>query len=253
MFLLALLFAVTALLYASIGFGGGSTYNALLVLNGVDYRLLPSIALTCNIAVVAGGAWRFSQAGFVDLKKLNPWIVASVPAAFLGGRIPVSETLFIGLLGFALAFAGVRLLLESKSTATTSSRDVPAYLASLFGAALGLLSGVVGIGGGIFLAPILHMQRWGGAKQIAGACSIFILVNSLAGLFGQTLKLDAMSRVGDLADFWPLLLAVVLGGQIGSKIGTSVLPEAWMKRMTGLLVLYVAIRLLLRWRLLMLG
>ena len=253
MFLLALLFAITALLYASIGFGGGSTYNALLVLNGVDYRLLPSIALTCNIAVVAGGAWRFGQAGFIDLKKLAPWIIASVPAAFLGGRIPVSEALFIGLLGFALAFSGVRLLIERTTIASPALRDIPTYMAGLLGAALGFLSGVVGIGGGIFLAPILHMQRWGGAKQIAGACSIFILVNSLAGLIGQTLKLDAMSRIGDLIDFWPLLLAVIVGGQAGSKIGTSILPEAWMKRMTGLLVLYVALRLLLRWRLLIFG
>ena len=100
--ILIALFALTAALYAAVGFGGGSTYNALLVLNGADYRVLPAIALACNIIVVSGGVWRFSRAGEITLARIAPFLLSSVPAAFLGGRLEVSETVFVGLLGGAL-------------------------------------------------------------------------------------------------------------------------------------------------------
>lgn len=253
MYLLVGLFFLTALLYASIGFGGGSTYNALLVLNGVDYRILPSVALTCNMLVVAGGVWRFGAAGYINLRRLSPWIIASVPAAFLGGRLPVSETMFVGLLGAALACAGLRLAIERPSPTNGERREIGVALAAPAGAGLGLLSGIVGIGGGIFLAPILHMLRWGTAKDVAGACSLFILVNSAAGLAGQTLKLGASAQLAEFFEFWPLLPAVLIGGQLGSAMGAGPLPEIWMKRITAILILYVAVRLLLRWRLLVFG
>lgn len=246
--LLAFLFFATALIYASIGFGGGSTYNALLVLNGVDYRFLPSIALVCNIIVVAGGVWRFGAAQQIDVARIVPWLAGSVPAAIIGGRLPVSEALFVGLLGLSLALAGLRMLTERSTAAAVKqpSGASPAIAVSA-GAGLGLLSGVVGIGGGIFLAPILHFLRWGSAKEIAGACSLFILVNSGAGLLGQTLKLNEANMLADLAGYWPLFPAVLIGGQIGSRLGAGPLPEAWMKRLTAVLILYVAARLLLRW------
>lgn len=247
MFVLALLFFLTAAIYASVGFGGGSTYNALLVLSGTDYRLLPSIALACNIVVVAGGVWRFGKSGFVRLDRLAPWLVASVPAAFIGGRLPVSETLFVGLLGLSLTLAGLRLFFESAETAQEfKATSVP--VAAGIGAGIGLLSGVVGIGGGIFLAPTLHALRWGSSKEIAGASSVFILVNSVSGLFGQVLKLGDGDLGTRLLGYWPLLVAVVAGGQIGSALGAGPLPEKWMKRVTAVLIFYVAVRLLLRWK-----
>lgn len=247
MLVLAALFFLVAALYASVGFGGGSTYNALLVLTGADFRLLPSIALACNIVVVAGGVWRFGSSGYIKLPSLAPWVVASVPAAFIGGRLPISETVFVGLLGASLAFAGARLFFES-SELKGPPRPSGAASAAAIGAGIGFLSGVVGIGGGIFLAPILHLRRWGGAKEIAGACSFFILVNSVSGLFGQALKLNDTRLAAQLLEFWPLLLAVIAGGQIGSFLGAGPLPERWMKRATALLILYVAARLLLKWR-----
>lgn len=253
MFVLVILFFITALVYASVGFGGGSTYNALLVLSGVDYRILPAIALICNIIVVAGGVWRFALAGRLPFLRLAPWMAASIPAAWLGGRLPVSEALFVGLLGFSLLFVGVRLLTEN-STLTTSPHPKQSNLLAIpAGASLGLLSGVVGVGGGIFLAPILHFLRWSDPKTIAGACSLFILVNSASGLTGQLMKLENTDLIPDLINYWPLLPAVLLGGQIGSFFAAGPLPAAWMKRLTAVLIIYVAGRLLLRWSTMMLG
>lgn len=246
MALLAALFFLTALAYASVGFGGGSTYNALLVLNNVDYRLLPAIALACNIIVVTGGVYRFGGAGQIDWRRIMPWIAASVPAAWIGGRLPVPEAVFVGLLAAALTVAGVQLLLPTKERLQGVQQPVPTALAVGAGGVLGFLSGVTGIGGGIFLSPLLHALAWAPARQIAGASSLFILVNSLAGLAGQSAKLAETSLIGVAATYWPLLASVLIGGQIGAALGATKLPERWIRGITGALVLYVAVRLALR-------
>jgi len=247
MALLALAFFITALLYASVGFGGGSTYNALLVLGQADYRILPAIALLCNIIVVAGGVWRFGGAGHLRLRRIAPFVLTSVPLAWVGGRLAVSEELFVGLLGATLAAAGLRMIFQREHIATDPPSDQPVWLAALIGAGLGFLSGLVGIGGGIFLAPILHFLRWDTAKAIAGACSFFILVNSLSGLAGQLMKLGDMQLINRLADYWMVFPAVLIGGQIGSRLGASGLSETLLRRITAALVLYVAARLLWQW------
>ncbi|MFN2258220.1 MAG: sulfite exporter TauE/SafE family protein [Parasphingopyxis sp.] len=245
---LAALFALTALLYAMVGFGGGSTYNALLVLHGTDYRILPAIALICNIIVVSGGVWRFGRAGHLDWRRVRPWLVASVPAAWIGGRLPVSETLFIGALGGALLVAGLQLAIERKPAIEPGEERAVGWVVTLAaGGGLGFLAGLVGIGGGIFLAPLLYWMRWGSPRAIAGAASLFILVNSLAGLAGQLTKLDAIGEAAAIAPYWPLFVAVLLGGQIGSRLGSARIPPLLVKRLTALLILYVAARLLWRW------
>lgn len=245
-FALVPLFFLTALLYAAVGFGGGSTYNALLVLYGVDYRILPTIALACNIIVVSGGVWRFSRAGQIQVARFWPFLITSIPAAWIGGRLPVEEIVFIGLLGFALLASGLRLLFMAQPKAITAYKDSP-LLPLAIGAGLGLLSGIVGIGGGIFLAPILYLIGWGTARQIAAACSLFILLNSISGLGGQITKLGDAALLTQILPFWPLLVAVLIGGQIGSWLGAGKLQAVWMKRMTAILILYVAARLLWRW------
>lgn len=241
------LFFITALLYAAVGFGGGSTYNALLVLYGVDYRILPTIALACNIVVVSGGVWRFSRAGEMEITRFWPFLVTSIPAAWLGGRLPISETVFVGLLGFALLASGLRLLFVRRPTETVEAQTGSVALPLVIGAGIGLVSGLVGIGGGIFLAPVLYLMAWGTARQIAAACSLFILLNSLAGLAGQMMKLGETALASDLLPYWPLLVAVLIGGQIGSWLGAGQLKADWMKRLTAVLILYVAARLLWRW------
>lgn len=247
--LLAAFFFITATLYAAVGFGGGSTYNALLVLYGTDYRILPSIALACNIVVVTGGVIRFWRAGLLCVRRLLPFLLASVPAAWIGGRLPVSEIMFVGLLGAALMLSALHLAFQPSPALDGKSRphasSLPIGLG--VGAGIGLLSGLVGIGGGIFLAPVLYVLRWGGPREIAAACSFFILSNSLSGLTGQVMKLQDADVLALAVPYWPVLPCVLVGGQIGSWLASKRMPATLIKRMTAILVFYVAARLLLRW------
>lgn len=247
------LFAATALLYASVGFGGGSTYNALLILSDVEFVFVPIIALSCNIVVVSGNVFRYWRAGLIDLRRAAPLVLTSVPAAWLGGRLSINEMVFVGLLGASLLTAGVLML--SQRTASTDdetkvgaqTRKGPTVFEPALGAGLGFLSGLVGIGGGIFLSPILNLIKWAPPKTIAALASFFILVNSLAGVTGQLMKLDDIGRLGQLSAFLPLIAAVAIGGFAGNYIGVKVLSETMVRRATGILVIYVAIRLLFRW------
>lgn len=250
MILLSLFFFVTAFLYACVGFGGGSTYNALLILAGTDYKIIPVVSLLCNIIVVSGGVWHFSREGHIRIQRILPWIAFSIPASFAGGLIPVSEVFFIGLLGFILLCSGIGLLwperdqnISIRSSDRTSNNKL---LEPLLGTFLGILAGITGIGGGIFLAPILHFLRWGSANQIAGACALFILVNSLAGITGQIIKMDSASTLALLPPYWLLLMAVLTGGQMGSGLGATRIKPAVIKKMTALLILYVAARLIIK-------
>ena len=242
-------FFLTALAYAAVGFGGGSTYNALLVLADVDYRLLPAIALFCNLIVVTGGVWRFSQSGVLSVRRLSPFLVASIPAAWVGGRLPISEPLFVGILGIALALSGLRMLTmkSANDLDTPTSPDTKWLLSLTIGSIIGLVAGLVGIGGGIFLAPILYLMRWGSAQQIAAACSLFIFANSLSGLSAQLIKLGDMDLLTRATEFWPLPIVVLIGGQIGSWLGAGKLKSNWMQMSTAVLILYVAARLLWKW------
>ena len=240
--LLALMFLATALLYASVGFGGGSTYTALLVLVGVNYLAIPVISLACNIIVVSAGAFNYVRAGHVKWQRVWPFIVLSVPLAWLGGRISVPEAVFVGLLSVALFFAGLMLLPQGGAIDLTQEENSTVKNA-LIGGGLGLLSGLVGIGGGIFLAPVLHHINWGRPREIAALCSLFILVNSSAGLAGQMLKLGAMNRLDMALPYWWLLPAVLVGGLIGNHLSLRLLSEHLIRRITALLVLFVALRL----------
>jgi len=244
---LTLLFALTACLYASVGFGGGSTYSALLVASGANFALIPIIALSCNIAVVSGNTLRYSRAGLVPWARLWPILILSIPMAWLGGRLNISETLFIGLLAAALFFAGIRLLLKSPQTDTAEDKALSPLLSALIGGVIGFYSGLVGIGGGIFLAPVLYALNWGRAKMIAATCSVFILFNSISGFIGQFMKLSDVDKIWEAAEFWPLIPAVLIGGFIGNSIGLKRLSQNWVQRLTGLLILVVALRLAFDW------
>lgn len=246
MLALAALFLVTALIYATVGFGGGSTYNALLVLGGVDYRAIPTIALVCNLLVVTVGTWRFARRGHVHWRRIWPLFALSVPLAWLGGRIVIPEIAFVGLLAAALLTAGVAMLWRPGREDPADNGRRASLLEAAIGGGLGFLAGVVGIGGGIFLAPVLHLLRWGGAKAIAGTCAAFILVNSLAGLAGQLAKADGFDRLAALEANWALLPAVLLGGSIGSLLGSTRLRPWHVGILTAILVLYVGARLAIR-------
>lgn len=243
--LLALAFFLTALIYSSVGFGGGSTYNALLVLALADLAAVPVIALACNIVVVTVGMVRFGSAGHIDWRRFWPLALLSIPAAWLGGFIHVPPWLFVGLLALALGLAGILLLLPVRREPLPEAPSGRAVdLAT--GAGLGLVAGLTGIGGGIYLSPVLHLRRWGNARLIAGTSALFILVNSVSGLAGQVMKTGAAGSGALLLAHWPLLPAVLLGGIVGSQLGSRILPERTLRVLTALLILYVAVRLGLR-------
>lgn len=236
-------FFVTALLYASVGFGGGSTYNALLALAGFDYRLLPIVSLACNIVVVSGSIVRFARAGAMPWRQALVLALVAAPLAFLGGLTPIRQATFLLILGLSLIAAGLALFIPRAShdpaEGTRAARFLP-----LVAAPLGYLAGLVGIGGGIFLAPLLHLTRWASARQIAATTSLFILINSLSGLIGQVVK-NGPDRFGTaLSGAVPLLIAVVVGGQLGSMLALRILPERVIRWLTAALTIWAGSRLL---------
>lgn len=241
--IMALLFGLIALIYASVGFGGGSSYTAILTLTGIEPRLIPVISLCCNIVVVTGGTYRFWRVGLIDWKAVLPLLAVSAPLAFLGGLTPLKEATFLLILGTTLLVSAVALLLPQERF--PEAKLSPTATLALSGL-VGLLAGLSGIGGGIFMAPVLHLIRWAEAKRIAAFASLYILANSITGLGGQLLKGGVGAVAESSAAYWPLLLAVLIGGQIGSHIGIRLFSPVLLRRMTALLVGYAAIRLLLQ-------
>lgn len=238
-------FLLTAFVYAMVGFGGGSTYTALLVLAETDYRLLPAVSLACNTTVVTGSVAQYARAGLIPWKRLWPLVACSVPAAWIGGVIEIPERVFVGLLATALLASAVALAFRNPVPPPHTPRIWPG-VTPLLGAGIGLLAGLVGIGGGIFLAPLLHLLRWDGAKAIAASAATFILANSIAGLLGQSQRIVGSGDLDQLLGYWPLLPAVLVGGQLGVWLGRRRVSNRWLARMTALLVFIVASRLL--WR-----
>jgi uncharacterized membrane protein YfcA len=235
------LFAVVALVYASVGFGGGSTYTALLKLVGVHFKLIPVISLLCNIVVVTGGTIRFYRAKQYEWGKVLPLLAVSAPLAYLGGLYPLKQSAFLLILGFSLLLSSIALLIP---TERMNQRRLPQSVLLALSGAVGLLAGLSGIGGGIFMSPVLHMIRWSDARRISAFASIYILINSVAGITGQLVKGGPASFAGPLAEYWPLLLAVLVGGQIGSHMGVKILPVGILRGLTALLVGYVALTIL---------
>ncbi|GGD94544.1 UPF0721 transmembrane protein [Tsuneonella deserti] len=240
---LAAAFALTALLYASVGFGGGSTYSALLALSGFDYRLLPILSLACNVAVVAGSSIRFARARIIPWRNAATLTAIAAPAAFLGGLTPIKEAAFMTVLGGSLVLTGATLLFPQTSTREGEPTGGARWM-TLAAAPIGYLAGLVGIGGGIFLAPLLHLTRWNNARAVAATAALFILVNSLFGIAGQLVK-SGPDRMGEaIALGLPLLLAVVIGGQIGSLLAVRYLPQTAIRWLTAALTIWVGARLL---------
>ena len=246
--ILAVIFFSIAALYASVGFGGGSSYTAVLAVSGPSYALIPIVSLICNICVVAGSSVRYARAKLLKLTDIWPFFILSVPCAWLGGTMHISETVFVGLLWIALLLGGFRLLLSgSTQEAGPGTMGVSVLMRSAIGGAIGLYSGLVGIGGGILLAPILYRLRWGSSLKIAALCSVFIFINSCFGLAGHLSKAGQGFVINDVLSYWPLVAAVIVGGTIGNRLGLKFFTETLLRRVTGVLIVAVAIRLCLKW------
>ena len=242
MLLLAILFFITAILYSSVGFGGGSTYLALLLIWGVPYFIFPIIALSCNIIVVSGNCFNYIRAGNLNLKLLIPYLIGSIPLAFIGGSLPIDKELFEILLLFVLLIAGILLLRNFKSydDKEENYKKIPVPVSILIGGSLGFISGIVGIGGGIFLSPILFLLRADKPKHIVTTASLFILINSVSGIIGQLTK---NTVIAEISNYWYLLVAVLIGGQLGNFLNLKVFPTRILALVTAGLVLFVAVRM----------
>jgi len=242
MIILSISFFVTAILYASVGFGGGSTYLAILLILGVPYYIFPVIALICNIFVVSGNSFNYIKAGNLNLKLLTPYLIGSIPLAYIGGSLQIDKNLFEIFLFLILIFAGTMILINFKSydDEDATYKDIPIIISILIGGILGFVSGAVGIGGGIFLSPILFLIKAGKPKHIVTAASLFILVNSIAGVIGQLTKNIVLIEV---SNYWYLFLAVMIGGHIGNFLNLKIFPTRILALVTAILVLFVAIRM----------
>ena len=240
--LLAILFFVTAALYSSVGFGGGSTYLALLLIWDVPYYIFPIIALFCNIIVVTGNSINYVRAGNHNFKLLIPFLIGSIPLAFIGGTLIVKKEIFEILLFLVLSIAGLLLLINNKSYEDKNIiiKKLHLFVSILIGSVLGLISGIVGIGGGIFLSPILFLLKADKPKNIVTTASLFILINSIFGVLGQLTKENILNEI---ILYWPLFLTVLIGGLFGNYLNLKIFSNRVLALITSLLVIFVAIRM----------
>ena len=242
MIILTVLFFITAILYSSVGFGGGSTYLALLLIWEIPYYIFPIIALFCNIIVVSGNSINFVRSGNIKLKLILPYLIGSIPFAFIGASISLKKEIFEILLFLVLILASLFLLLESNTYNKKNLKinSIPTFISIFIGSSIGFVSGIVGIGGGIFLSPILFLLKAGYPKHITSAASLFILINSIFGVTGQLTKEIVLD---EFLNYWPLFLAVLIGGQIGSYLNIRFLSNKALALFTSLLIIFVAMRL----------
>ena len=242
MIILSILFFVTAILYASVGFGGGSTYLALLLIWDIPYYIFPVIALMCNIFVVSGNSFNYIRAGNFNSKLLVPYLIGSIPLAYFGGSLSIEKDLFEIFLFVVLIVAGALLLINFKSYDDNekSYKNIPIFISIIVGGFLGFVSGVVGIGGGIFLSPILFLLRAGKPKHIVTTASLFILINSISGIMGQLSKNNVLIEI---SNYWYLILVVIIGGQIGNLLNLKIFPARVLALVTSCLVIFVAVRM----------
>ncbi len=240
---LPFIFFFIALFYSSVGFGGGSSYLAILSLVIADFYEIRSTALILNICVVSIGTMVYIKNGVLKPKLLWPFFVLSIPMAYLGALVKLSQNAFFLFLGSALLLAGIFMLLKFVQS-KLESVEFSTSKKMLLGGSIGLLSGISGIGGGIFLSPVLNLLKWKDPRIIASLASVFILVNSIAGIVGLniagTFKLDY-----DL--IFKLIIAVVIGGSMGSYLSSKKFNLKILGILTALLVLYVGLKLILNY------
>jgi len=233
------LFFLIALVYSSAGFGGGSSYLAILSFFSLGFVHLRMIALICNIVVVSNSVYLFSKHKFIKWPKVLPLILFSIPLAFLGGTIQLEARIFYLLLGNTLFLSSVFMLVD----VSRKQKGLPRYSNGFIGGAIGFLSGLVGIGGGIFLSPFLHLSNWDKPKVIAATSAAFILANSIAGLTGQIYTNGFNLEWKIVA---ALLLAVFVGSQVGVRMTIFKFRPLIVKRITASVILLVAVRLLVQ-------
>ena len=238
---LPLLFFLIALFYSSVGFGGGSSYLAILSLFFTNFYEIRSTALVLNICVVSISTLMFMRHRIFDFKLFWPFLVSSIPLAYLGAQLRLSQKTFFLILGVLLIISGIVMILRFFQSKITS-REFSLTKKLSVGSSVGLLAGISGIGGGIFLSPVLHLFQWSNPRTIASLASVFILSNSLSGLVGLSVA-GTFELNRDL--IFKLIIAVALGGIIGSYLSNKKFSFKGIGFLTAILVCYVGLRLVL--------
>jgi uncharacterized protein len=239
-FLLALLIFSAALLYSTVGHAGASGYLASMALMGLAPIAMRPTALTLNVAVAIIASVKFIRAGCFSWPLFWPFAVTSIPAAFIGGRLVLPSHLYKVLLGLVLLFAAARLFQTAGKLNLNRTATPPRWAPPLIGAVIGLLSGLTGVGGGIFLSPLLLFTGWAETREASGISALFILVNSAAGLLGN---MASLSRVGSGLMFW--LPAAVIGGWIGAEYGSKRLTPPLLRQCLAAVLVVASLKLML--------
>lgn len=237
---LALLILLAAALYSSVGHGGASGYLAAMALFGLAPAQMKPTALCLNILVASIATFRFYRAGCFSWPLFWPFAVASIPLAFLGGAITLPTSVYKQIVGATLLYAAIRLFFFTQAKAdATATRSVPMALAILVGAVVGFLSGLTGVGGGIFLSPLLLLMGWADTRRTAGVSAAFILVNSIAGLLGNFSGVQALPHA--LPYF---ALAAVAGGLVGSEFGSRRLASVTIRRLLAVVLVVAGVKMI---------
>jgi len=241
LYFVAALFFCVALLYSSVGLGGGSSYTALMVILGFGTAVIPMVSLILNLFVTSIGSYNFIRNRHARLELVAPFLITSIPMAYLGGALQVPKELFYWVLLISLVVVVLRIYFwRDTAFRLELGRAGKIYVSLSAGALLGLVAGIAGIGGGIYLVPLIIILGLGTEQQAAACGAIFIWLNSLAGLVSR-LQFNAI----ELADYMPLIVAVVLGGALGSWMGATRLSRNAMEKILGAIVI-VAIFMLSR-------
>lgn len=232
---------VVALLYSMVGHGGASGYLAVLSLSGAEQKHMASTALILNVLVATLSLLNYARAGHLQLRSAWPFIALSVPAAFVGGMMPLSGSLYMAVLALILAYSAVELGLRTNKILDASDTKAPPLAVALpVGAVIGWLSGAVGVGGGIFLSPLMLLTRWATPQQTSAISALFIVVNSLAGIAGRFAGGNF-----EITSFLHLVAAGFVGGVIGSNVGANALSRAAICRVLAVVLLLAVVKLVL--------
>jgi uncharacterized membrane protein YfcA len=235
LFIILALFTV-AILYSSVGHGGASGYLAVMALLAIAPEITRPTALVLNVFVASIGTIQFYRAGHFSWRTFLPFGITSIPFAFIGGMITLPTTVYKIVLGAVLILAATRLALNLRSDLEPKGPNIA--IALVLGAIIGLLSGLVGVGGGIFLTPVLLLMNWSETKTAAGVSAMFILVNSIAGLAGSYATVIALPPA-----VWIWVAAAVTGGLIGSTLGAKRFDSLTLRRVLAVVLLFAGVKL----------
>lgn len=232
-YVIAIIFFLIALIYSSVGLGGGSSYTALMAILGFGTLAIPIISLTLNLVVTSIGSYNFIRSKHARLKLILPFLITSIPMAWLGGALQLQKEIFYWILFISLCFVAARIYLwQNTSMSLTLDQKTKVIISLVTGLILGLLSGIVGIGGGIYLIPLIIILGLGTEKEAAACGVVFTWVNSLFGLASRL-----QYNMIDLSNYLPLLIAVMLGGLLGSYLGATRFTAKTLEKVLGIIIL----------------